>query len=88
MNFMDELSKQREKSGKVEDPRPVGASKSAQNGLTGIPDRIQCLASRNTQEAGYDELDSIAVEYFLTTLAEIALSVAAREAKEEQERDD
>ena len=67
---------------------PRDVSKSAQNGLTGIPDRIQCLASRNTQEAGYDELDDIAVEHFLDTLAEIALSVAAREANEKQERDD
>jgi hypothetical protein len=85
---MSEQGRVRQFPGKVEDPRPVGASKSAQNGLKPMPHRIQCLASRNTREALYDELDDIAIEHFLNTLAEIALAVAAREAQEKEDGND
>lgn len=58
--------------------QPISPSTSASTGLTGIPQSIHCPASDVTQEDGYDELDRIAIEHFLDTLAEVALAVAAR----------
>ncbi len=66
----------------------VCASTGASNGLTGIEKSIHCPASDVTQEAGYDELDRIAIEHFLDTLAQVALSVAAREVEEGQSRNE
>ena len=65
------------------------AEDSAQNGLTCIPQAIHCPARSNESEAEYDELDSIAVEVFLDTIARIALSISARDLSEEDnpERD-
>ncbi len=47
------------------------------NGLTPIPQPIHCAA---TDDGGgvLDELDQLAVNHFLETLAQIALAVAAR----------
>ncbi len=56
----------------------VSPSTQAFNGLTGIHSSIHCPATRTDVEAGYDELDRIAIEHFLRSLAEVALAVAAR----------
>jgi hypothetical protein len=48
-----------------------------ENGLTSIPPRIHCPATTNGV-GGQDEIDDIAVEHFLDTLAEVALAVASR----------
>ncbi len=56
-------------------------------GLTCIGKCIHCPATRNESEAGH-ELDDIAIEQFLDTLAEVAISIATREsyAKEDTEQ--
>ena len=49
----------------------------SENGLTGIPQPIHCAAT--TDGGGVlDDIDQIQVDYFLQTLAQIALAVAAR----------
>jgi hypothetical protein len=48
-----------------------------ENGLTRIPPRIHCPATTDWV-GGRDELDDIAVEHFLDTLAQVALAVASR----------
>ena len=47
------------------------------NGLTPIPRRIHCVATPDTTEPE-DELDSIAINNLLDTLAEVALAIARR----------
>ena len=65
------------------------ASKAASNGLTGIPGAIHWPATHISGGSNTDELDRIAVEAFLDTLADVAISIAAREhsEKNDQERD-
>ena len=58
--------------------KPVSASTGALEGLTGIPQSIHCPATQDYVEDEYDELDRIAIEHFLDTLAHVALAVAAR----------
>ena len=48
-----------------------------ENGLTPIPLRIHCPATTDWV-GGKDELDEIAVEHFLDTLAQVALAIASR----------
>ncbi len=48
-----------------------------ENGLTPIPPRIHCPATTDWV-GGRDELDDIAVEHFLGTLAQVALAIASR----------
>ena len=48
------------------------------NVLTPIHRRIHCSATRDTTE-GRDELDRIAIDNFLDTLAEVALAIARRQ---------
>ena len=47
------------------------------NGLTPIHRRIHCAATPGTVDAE-NELDHITIDYFLGTLAEIALAIARR----------
>ena len=54
----------------------------ALNGLTGIPKSIQCAATQNDQEGGHNEADSIIVDNFLRTLAEVAVNVAQRRIRD------
>ena len=49
----------------------------SENGLTPIHQRIHCAATPDTT-ADVDELDVIAVDNFLDTLAEVALAIARR----------
>ena len=50
----------------------------SENGLTPIPHRIHWAATQDRDGSELDEIDRIAVENFLDTLAEIAISIAAR----------
>jgi len=54
------------------------------NGLTVYTPRIQCVATRNDREGVHNEADSIIVDTFLHTLAEIVLNVAHRRVKESE----
>ena len=58
-------------------------------GLTCIGKCIHCPATRISGGSSNDELEDIAIEHLLNTLAQVALSIAARELpeKDEQERD-
>ncbi len=47
------------------------------NGLTPIHERIHCAATADTTQPE-NELDSIAIDHFLDTLAEVAMAVARR----------
>ena len=49
------------------------------NGLTSIPSGIHCLATTE-RLGGQDEIDEIAVEHSLDTLAQVALAIASRKA--------
>ncbi len=48
-----------------------------QKALTSIPEGIHCAATPEDPEEN-DELDEIAINHFLDTLAEVALAVANR----------
>ena len=57
-------------------------------GLTCIPACIHCAATPDEGTGEESELDRIAIEHFLDTLAEVALAVSARRAsrhKQDQE---
>ena len=45
--------------------------------LTSIPEGIHCAATPEDPN-GQDELDEIAIDYFLDTLAEVAMAIAHR----------
>ena len=48
-----------------------------ENGLTPIHGGIHCAATPDTTEEG-NELDQLAIDHFLDTLAEVAMAVARR----------
>ena len=55
---------------------PIAGEEDQPTGLTSIHRRIHCAA---TQDADVnDELDQIAIDNFLQTLADVALSIAKR----------
>ena len=59
--------------------RPDMNSEQPQNGLTCIHRRIHCAATPGaTEPDNEDELDCIAINHFLDTLAEVALAIARR----------
>ncbi len=68
------------------DVRPIRSETASSTGLTCIHNRIQCCATQDTEEA-YSETDLIIVNNFLNTLAEVALAVAARNAKGQDDQD-
>ena len=72
------------------DENAVNAVDSVENGLTGIPRPIHWPATHISGGSDTDELDQIAVDNFLDTLADVALAIAAREHSEnnDQERDE
>ncbi len=59
---------------------------SEEMGLTGIPQRIHCTATEDSGGSELDELDIIAIENFLDTLSEIAISIATRGTLQGQEK--
>ena len=55
------------------------------NGLTPIHGRIHCGATPDIDNAQYqNELDQIAIDHFLDTLAEVALAIARRREQLDQ----
>ena len=58
------------------------------DGLTCIPHRIHWPATQESGGSELDELDQIAVEDFLDTLADIAIRVATRQAAEHEVKDE
>ena len=70
----------------VGDLRPIRSETASSTGLTCIHDRIQCCATQDNDEV-YSETDLIIVNDFLNTLAEIALAVAARNTRGQDDQD-
>ena len=66
----------------IEQNLPESAAMELRNGLTGIPKGIHCAATQTSGGSSRYELDDIAIEHFLSTLAEIAIAIAAREAEQ------
>ena len=67
--------------------KPMRAVDSASNGLTGIPNPIHWPATHISGGSITDELDRIAVEAFLDALADVAISIAAREHSEKNDEE-
>ena len=65
----------------VGDLRPLRSDTPPSKGLTPIPRRIHCGATKDATEDGYSEADMIIVKNFQNTLAEVALAVASRNAQ-------
>ena len=65
----------------------VKAVDSAENGLTCIPQRIHWPATHISGGSNTHELDRIAVEAFLDALADVAISIAAREHSEKNDQE-
>ena len=76
---MDELENLREK--------PIKAVDSVENGLTGIPSAIHWPATHISGGSDTHELDRIAIEAFLDALADVAISIAAREHTEKNDQE-
>ena len=55
---------------------------SSKDGLTGIPHRIHWPATQDSGGSELDELDRIAIENLLDTLADIAIRAATRHSAE------
>ena len=51
------------------------------NGLTGIPQRIHCVATQDRVEPE-NEIDRMVIDNFLEALADVALAAAAREERQ------
>ena len=64
---------------------PIKAVDSAENGLTGIPSAIHWPATHISGGSDTHELDRIAIEAFLDALADVAISIAAREHTEKND---
>ena len=58
-------------------PKPLDQAED-DPGLTSIHGRIHCAATQDADDN--DELDRIAIDNFLQTLADVALSIAKRRA--------
>ena len=69
--------------GPTEPPVPDSES-GPHNALTCIPQRIHCSATQDTTEHE-SELDRIAIDNFLETLAEVALAGAQRRVQQAQD---
>ena len=74
---------QRKSSG----PKRTSLGNSVEKGLTGIPTSIHWPATQTSGGREPDELDEIAVEKFLDTLARVAVDVATR-GQSSQEKSD
>ena len=61
---------------------------SSKDGLTCIQEPIHWPATQESGGSELDELDQIAVEDFLDTLADIAIRVATRQAAEHEVKDE
>ena len=70
------------------DITPIDRPDDASQGLTPIHRRIHCAATPDTDSPEYTEAERVMVDNFLNTLAEIALAVATRNAKGQDEEPD
>ena len=61
---------------------------SSKDGLTGIPHRIHWPATQDSGGSELDELDQIAIQDFLDTLADIAIRAATRQSAEHEAQDE
>ena len=66
---------------------PINAVDSAQNGLTSIHQGIHWPATHISGGSDTHELDRIAAEAFLDALADVAISIAAREHAEKKDQE-
>ena len=66
---------------------PINAVDSAQNGLTSIHQGIHWPATHISGGSDTHELDRIAVETFLDALADVTISIAARELAEKNNQE-
>lgn len=64
---------------------PVHRQKSPSEGLTSIGRPIHCAATEDATEGRYSETDRIIIENFLNTLAEIAVAVASRKERQDEQ---
>ena len=69
------------------DVRPIRSETASSTGLTCIHDRIQCCVTPDTDAPEYTEVERVIVDNFLNTLAEIALAVATRNTKRQDDQD-
>ena len=65
---------------------PVNRPNDEAEGLTGIPPRIHCAATPDTDEE-MTEADRIIVDNFNRVIAELALAIAARQDGKRDEQD-
>ena len=86
---MEELHDIHEKPIRAVDSAKNGPALSPSNGLTSIHQGIHWPATHISGGSDTHELDRIAVEALLDALADVAISIAARESSEknDQERD-
>ena len=66
---------------------PVKAVDSVENGLTSIHQRIHWPATHISGGSDTHELDRIAAEAYLYALADVAISIAARECSETTDKE-
>ena len=64
---------------------PVHPQKRPSEGLTSIHTRIHCATTPDATEGRYSETDRIIIENFLNTLAEVALAVASRKERQDEQ---
>ncbi len=69
------------------DEETANVAGSASGGLTSIGARIHCPTTRTSGGENHDELDDIAIDNFLSVLAEVALAIAARKNEQDKNRD-
>lgn len=63
----------------IEQNLPESAAMELRDGLKCIGKPIHWAATQTSGGSNTDELDDIAIDHFLDTLSEIAISIAARE---------
>ena len=69
------------------DENAVEAVDSVENGLTSIPQPIHWPATHISGGSDTHELDRIAAEAYLYALADVAISIAARECSETTDKE-
>ena len=84
---MEELHDKHENDINAVDSAENGPALSPSNGLTGIPSAIHWPATHISGGSDTHELDRIAVDNFLDTLADVALAITAREHSEKNDQE-
>ena len=84
---MEELHDIPENAIRAVDSVENGPALSPSNGLTCIPQGIHWPATHISGGSVTNELDRIAIEAFLNTLADVAIAIAAREHSEKNDEE-